>query len=808
MSIRAKIILAFFSVAVAIGLLGGLAFYRNIKRAEPIARHEAVGIARAIALSAGHIMKRTGPLDTPATLKQLQDLIREFKLVQNRDVVIVNRDNVIIAAAVPEELGTRFIHDLHGEVGQTMEDGRTRTFSETSAAYPRGIKQLVLPFETENGMRIGAVILEYAPLYTEVLRGATDEAKRFLLFSLLVLVIALAAGYLVSRHISRPLHALQRAALTVAGGDLEQKLSPARNDELGSVAASFNIMIDELKKSRDRLVKSHQELAQEIGERIGAEKRLQEALERVQTEKSKTEAVIQGLGVGIIIQDLNYRILYENELQQRMAGNHIGELCYAAYEKKDELCEDCPMEFSLHDGGIHKTERRIPTPGGDLFYELVTSPLRDVTGTIIGGIKMVRDITERKQGDVELQGYRTRLEELVALRTQELSLVSDQLRQAQKMEAVGQLAGGIAHDFNNILSAIINCATILQMDLREDDPLTSYVDQILASSDRAANLTQSLLAFSRKQLIKPRPVELNDVIRRVELLLTRVIGEDVELRTRLTTQGLPVMADAGQIEQVLMNLATNARDAMPGGGQVIIHSGVSEIDDRFVRTHGYGTPGPYALMSITDTGIGIDEAILPKIFEPFFTTKEVGKGTGLGLSIVYGIVKQHHGYITVQSERDKGTAFTIYLPLLASATSICQWPKAHAAIPQGTETILLAEDESALRDSARRMLERFGYRVLEAKDGEEAVRIFTDRQDTIDLVVLDMVMPKMNGREVYGAIKKKRPAIKALFVSGYAVDGIFGGGSDEEPLDIIQKPLQPADFLKKVRQALDSPAGS
>ena len=377
-----------------------------------------------------------------------------------------------------------------------------------------------------------------------------------------------------------------------------------------------------------------------------------------------------------------------------------------------------------------------------------------------------------------------------------------QLLQAQKMEAVGQLAGGVAHDFNNILTAMIGYGHMLKIKMKEDDPLRTYADHILSLSDRAANLTQSLLAFSRRQVMNPRPIDLHDTIRRVENLLARIIGEDIELNIRLSPEDLTIMADPVQIEQVFMNLATNARDAMPEGGKLEISTEVVEFDQLFIMTHGYGKQKKYAFISMSDTGVGIDEQTREKMFEPFFTTKEVGKGTGLGLSMVYGIVKQHDGYINVYSEQGKGTTFKIYFPLIQGKAEEAAH-EVSPAIETGTETILIAEDEAEVRELTKKFLTNYGYKVIEAVDGPDAIDKFKRYRDQIQLLLLDVILPKKNAKEVYEQIKQTAPDIKVLFMSGYTVDIMHKQGIFKENLNFIMKPVSPSKLLRKVREVLD-----
>ena len=381
--------------------------------------------------------------------------------------------------------------------------------------------------------------------------------------------------------------------------------------------------------------------------------------------------------------------------------------------------------------------------------------------------------------------------------------LEEQLLQSQKMEAVGLLAGGIAHDFNNILSAIMGYGDLLNTNMKRDDPLRGHVDQILLSVDRAAEVTHSLLAFSRKQILNPKPTNLNALMKRFEKFLSRLIGEDIELSTNFTDKDVITMADAGQIEQVLLNLATNARDAMPDGGCLTLETQLVELDETFINIHGYGEPGMFAVISVSDTGSGMEKETVAKIFEPFFTTKDVGKGTGLGLAMAYGIIKQHNGYIDVYSEPEIGTTFRIYLPAITSTEEVIVKTAAEPLPSRGTETILVAEDDTALRKLFSIVLQAYGYNVISAEDGEEAIQKFIDNRDKIQLVMLDMIMPKKSGKEVYDKIKQIRPDIKTLFSSGYTADRIDKDSMRKGGFDFIMKPVSPKDLLKKIRELLD-----
>ncbi len=379
-----------------------------------------------------------------------------------------------------------------------------------------------------------------------------------------------------------------------------------------------------------------------------------------------------------------------------------------------------------------------------------------------------------------------------------------QLLQSQKMEAIGQLAGGVAHDFNNVLTAIIGYGSILEMKMAANDPLRINVDQILESAGRAAQLTHSLLAFSRKQVLNMKPTRLNRIVAGQEKFLRRIIGEDIEMKTILRGDTV-ILADGGQIEQVLMNLATNARDAMPKGGKLIIETDLLEMTEAFIHTHGFGQRGSYAVISVTDTGTGMDEETKQKIFEPFFTTKEVGRGTGLGMAIVYGIINQHKGYINVNSQVGRGTTFTIYLPVHSGLEETGEMAAARMPVDIGTETILLAEDDATLRTFFRNILIEHGYTVIVAEDGEEAIRKFVAWKDDVRLCVVDMIMPKKSGKEVYEAIQKVKPGMKVLFSSGYTAEKVL---QEDLPAasEFVAKPASPREYLNKIRGVLDSTA--
>jgi len=500
--------------------------------------------------------------------------------------------------------------------------------------------------------------------------------------------------------------------------------------------------------------------------------------------------ILDTVDEGFIVIDPEYRIVSANkaycEQVKCTANNIVGEHCYDVSHHRDRPCfdagEECPPAHTFKTGepcaAVHT---HYDSDGNPVYIETKSYPMKDASGKVTAVIETLNNITEKKT-------------------------LEDQLRHAQKMEAVGTLAGGIAHDFNNILTAIMGYANIVQMKMQKDDPERDDVTQILESAERAAKLTHSLLAFSSQQVMNTQPLNLNEIIRNMERFTARLIGENIEIRTMLGEGEVIMMADSGQIEQVMMNLIVNARDAMPKGGVLTIRSKVVDADEEFLKSQSYVKHGRYALVSVSDTGIGMDEETKRRIFEPFFTTKEIGRGTGLGLALVYGIVKQHHGYILVDSEPGKGTLFRIYFPLIEPPVER-KPTKKHEHLPGGGETILVAEDDDTLRKLLQTVLTMGGYKTIMAENGDDAVLKFKEKKDDIQLVLLDMLMPKKNGKEAYDEIIKIKTGIKAIFISGYTANGFKGLEGLEKNVAFVSKPITPGDLLSRVRETLDEEDG-
>jgi signal transduction histidine kinase/CheY-like chemotaxis protein len=385
----------------------------------------------------------------------------------------------------------------------------------------------------------------------------------------------------------------------------------------------------------------------------------------------------------------------------------------------------------------------------------------------------------------------------------ERTKLQNQLQQAMKMEAVGRLAGGIAHDFNNILTVITGNIELAKLNLMPSDPLMDHLNEVSQASESAASLTRQLLVFSRRQIIEPKVLNLNDLVENLQKMLGRIIGEDIALQTNLSPELYPVKIDPGQFEQVLVNLAVNARDAMPEGGTLVIETRTLELSQEYCAQHSPLQPGAFVLLAVSDTGHGMSQAVKDRLFEPFFTTKPMGQGTGLGLATIFGAVKQAGGSIEVYSEVNLGTAFKIYLPGVEEQAEKLVVPRYALKMPTGHETVLLVEDEASVRELGQRVLKRLGYRVLVAANGGEAFMIAEKHSDDIDLLMTDVIMPGMNGHELAQRLRTIHPEMKVLFTSGYTEDVIVHHGVLEKEIEFIGKPYNIGSLARKLREVLE-----
>jgi PAS domain S-box-containing protein len=503
---------------------------------------------------------------------------------------------------------------------------------------------------------------------------------------------------------------------------------------------------------------------------------------RAEEERHLLAAAVECAADASMVTDAKWNVQYVNPAFEKVTGygreEVLGRNLYvlagdgkhtrAYLEIKDKVRSGTPWKGRLMNqrkDGVH------------LELDIVISPIRDPGGKIVNHVVALRDITREVQLEKEA-------------------------RSAQHMEVVGTLAGGIAHDFNNALTGIIGFADLLRMRLGKEPKLQGDVDEILKCAERASTLTRQLLAFARRQVIEPVSLGLNTVVRDLSRLMEKVSGEQIEVRARLTEGIPPIFADRGQIEQVLLNLCLNSRDAMPGGGEFLVSTDAVAWDRERVEESAILPAGRYVLLTVTDNGSGMDAATRKRAFQPYFTTKTSGKGTGLGLSMVYGIVKQNGGFVFLDSRSGGGTTFRIYFPALETGSEDRRKVKKEAIVKGGSETILLAEDEEAIRDLAERSLRSYGYEVLVARDGVEAVALFGEHPE-IAIAVLDVVMPRMGGKEALDAMRLLRPDFKVLFTSGYSTDRIHDSFVLLPGIEFLPKPYGPASLARRVREVLD-----
>ncbi|HEX7960081.1 MAG TPA: ATP-binding protein, partial [Terriglobales bacterium] len=571
-------------------------------------------------------------------------------------------------------------------------------------------------------------------------------------------------------------------------GELERDLGAECVDWMGAPlkagSAIFGVVALQSYDESIRYGQKDKEILTFVSQHIASaidRKRQEEALRNSET---RYRSLVQSAVYGIYRSSVDGRFLDVNPALVSMLG----------YESADELLKvsltrDLYVDPEERMRLISTHERNRPVQNVEVRWRRKDG--RPLTVRLSG-----RAITD-SQGEIKEF-------EMIAEDVSERRLLEEQLRHSQKMEAIGRLAGGIAHDFNNLLTVIKGYSELVLEELENADPLRCEVQEVQKAADRAAGLTRQLLAFSRQQVLAPRVLDLNQVIRDMDRLLHRLMGDDIDLTINLDPNLGRAKTDPGQIEQVVMNLAVNARDAMPKGGKLMIETMNAELDEGYVREHAAVNPGAYVMIAVSDTGVGMTEDIRSRIFEPFFTTKEPGKGTGLGLSTVYGIVKQSDGYVWVYSEAGIGTTFKVYLPRIDAPIDIIPNRTNGLPIHRGTETILLVEDEDGVRALVRQLLTRQGYTVIESRHGGEALLLCERHQGKIDLLLTDVVLQQMSGRELAQRLKLVRPEMRVLYISGYTDDAVVQHGVLSTGTAFLQKPFTTDALIRKVRQLLNA----
>ncbi|MBI5543688.1 MAG: response regulator [Deltaproteobacteria bacterium] len=644
---------------------------------------------------------------------------------------------------------------------------------------------LLAPLRGFQGQTLG--VLEVSVSREKALTAMRRTRALVIGLAGLLALLALALLRLATEAVVlRSLRHLTEVAQRRSQGDSAARVQLLSDDELGQLGRSFNrmtdqlqVLIGDLERQVDASRKAELALQQELVERRKAEEKLRRS-------EATQRAILEALPDTIFRFDAEGR--FTDYLPGRMFEPALPPHEFMGHRAVDVLPAKLAEQIAraheevLESGQIQVFEYELEVGGACRRFEarLVRTEQKDVLG-------IVRDLTERQRAEEE----RGRLEE--------------QLRQSQKMESIGRLAGGVAHDFNNLLMGISGNVELALLELRPADPVHEKILEIRGAAERAANLTRQLLAFSRKQVIEPRPVDLNALVEDSRKLLSRLIGEHIELRTCPSAEPVVIRADPGQVEQMVVNLAVNARDAMPAGGVLTLSASRSVVSERSgPEPVDAPAPGCYALLAVTDTGDGMSEEVKGHLFEPFFTTKPKGKGTGLGLATVYGAVRQNGGFLEVDSEVGRGTTMRIYFPLLAAGSvEVLRTKGAQSEVPGGTETVLLVEDESIVRAMAERMLTRLGYRVLVFSGAQEALAGLDAHPAPIHLMLTDVVMPGMNGRVLADEVARRRPEIKVLFSSGYTEDEVVHRGVVSTDIDFLEKPYSLQQLARKVRAILD-----
>jgi two-component system cell cycle sensor histidine kinase/response regulator CckA len=545
-----------------------------------------------------------------------------------------------------------------------------------------------------------------------------------------------------------------------------------------------------LKQRLSRLGPAVRRALEEVAVR---QKRL-EAAEASANRQQFVKAMLESLAAGIVACDAEGVLTLFNQAAREILGNTEAAIppekwaeYYNVYHPDGKRMlekEALPLYRALCGERVRDVEVLIRRADGQARSVLISGqPILDAHGQSLGAVVALHDITDRK-------------------------LLEGQLRQSQKLEAVGSLAGGVAHDFNNLLTVIGGYSQMVMQQMGPGDPNYGSLEEIARASDRAAALTRQLLAFSRNQVLEPKILDMNEIVLDMEKMLQRLLPANIELVTALSGDIGQIKADPGQIEQVLLNLVVNARDAMPEGGRLVVETGNTDLDDAYCRSHTEAVAGPYVVLTVSDTGSGMSAETQTRVFEPFFTTKEVGKGTGLGLSTVFGIVRQSGGTVGIYSEVGSGSTFKVYLPRIESTQGAERSQTAAPVHARGTETIMIVEDDARVRKLARLVLESAGYTVLPATDGQDALSILEKRPGRVHLVLSDIVMPGMSGPELLSRIREEHPGCKGLYMSGYSDKTLTSGQFSQSEAQLLTKPFPPGILAQRVREILDAPAAT
>lgn len=684
-------------------------------------------------------------------------------------------DEVLAGAARDTDVRWLAVHNAAGHVVAIRGTALTGAFGigadSSGRVTPDGRAYVTASPVVRGNVRIGTLIVGVS---LDALRQDVANARKLgALIGVLILAIGLAISYAISALVTRPLTAVSQTVKRIAEGDLTLRAVGTHDTEVAEFVQAFNHMVDSVASAQRELAAINQELEGRVERRTVEARATSEML----------QSLINVAPQAMIAVDLDWRVTRWNAAAEHLFGWTADEVLGKPlpYLPKDGHSGFGELKSQVEQGHNVAAREvvRIRKDGSAVSVLFSAAVLRDQHQRPVGYIGLLADLTERKS-------------------------LEEQLRQSQKMEAIGRLAGGVAHDFNNILT-VVTASTGFLLEGKPNERDRRDLEQIAAAAARAAALTRQLLTFSRKQIVNLRLIEVNGVVSQIEPMLRRLLRANIEFKTILTDDSGFVTADPVQLEQVIMNLVVNASDAMPDGGALTIETRVVDLDDAYSREHIDIVPGSYVLITVSDTGVGMDSATTARIFEPFFTSKESGKGTGLGLAIAYAVVTQLGGNIDVHSEPGRGTVFRILLPRASAAfrRDSPVMPLTNASVQSAShETVLVVEDEEGVRRVVRRTLEQAGYTVLEASDGESGLTAVGEYADQIDVVVTDLMMPGMNGRKFADAVAAVHPGLKVVFISGYADETVNQSGLVDDTHAFLQKPFTGAQLLKVIWEFL------
>ncbi|MDO9565764.1 MAG: ATP-binding protein [Candidatus Desulfaltia sp.] len=749
---------------------------------------KSFAVGQSLKIQLDRLLRLNIPLDKLVGFeKQCSDLVNTYDGILYAAVLDTN--NIILFHNDMSQHGRRLYYIPKSDIHSFKQK-----FFELKNEASETIYQSRIPIIDSHNEYQGMVIIGFSD---EVIKA---KRNRMVFASILIGMFSVAFATclvisLIHLIFSKPLNKFisDIQSIRSAKADELQLIKSQSNGEIGQLKKAFNDLMTDLNASNNKVKKYTEQLESEIQARTAeltiANQNLQQDMivirdtdKALKKSESKYRSMMESMTDPVYICSPDFKVEYMNPAMiNRVGRDAVDEPCYSAIHGLNEKCKWCVFDKVAKNETIETT---VLSPLDKRNYRQIHMPIIHHDGTV-SKMSLFRDITD------------------LLIAVEEKEKANAQLLQSQKMESIGTLAGGIAHDFNNLMTTIIGNAHLVLMSTGKDDPARKKIEAIKAAGERAADLTRQILAFSRKQMIQPRILDLNEVLMGTKRMLVRLIEEHIDMKMVYEPALWSVIMDPAQINQIVMNLVTNARDAMPTGGKLTIETANVNLDENYFREHGVEEqPGFYVMLAVSDNGTGMDKETQEHIFEPFYTTKEVDKGTGLGLSTVYGIVKQNKGFIWIDSEPGQGSTFKIYLPATKDDLVAEKKDPTCEYASKGSENILIVEDDISVRKLVCNFLDQYGYQILEAENGEKAMRVAGEYNGPIHLLITDVVMPKMGGREVADNLKSYRPEVKVLYISGYTDRDM--SGFLEKGANFLKKPFSPEALAYKVREVLDS----